>query len=243
MVRLDRRTVFLVVATVGQDHFLPAPLFCQGGTDTRLSRAAGPPADLRVGGHGGHIAVGPFHDFPSSLLFAGKLLQQSRFALPIGEALRGDQLVDVTSQAAIQRSQAVSLTEAAALPPTRTFLSHPEPDALLSASAFLDHLGFNPEVTQAIEEAGAIGGHADSRVHSRRDPHPWKLVGRDPLALSPAKVGPRERGLPLVVRRDRDWCQAHSVGRGGCGAWDHVVVVFFSRARLPPSVGTRFSRM
>ncbi|GIK26488.1 MAG: hypothetical protein BroJett006_27340 [Betaproteobacteria bacterium] len=126
------------------------------------------------------------------MLFAGEFFQHARFALPVGKALSGDQLVDVASQAAIQRSQAVSLTEAAALPPTRTFLNHPEPDALLSASALLDHLGFNPEVTQAIEEAGAIGGHTDSRVYSRRDPHPWKLVGRDPLALSPPEVGPGE---------------------------------------------------
>ncbi len=63
VIRLDGRAVLLIAPAVGQDHFCPALFLGQGGADGRLGGAAGAPADLRLGGHGGDIAVPPAKDF------------------------------------------------------------------------------------------------------------------------------------------------------------------------------------
>ena len=213
MVCLDGRTVLLVCAAIAEDHFFPTFFPGQGGADGRLSGAAGAPADLRVGSHCGDVAVGPSDDLLSGLLFAGELIQHARrFALPVAETLGGDQLVDVARQATVDRSQGIGFADSAALLPI-LFACKQIFDTLFFTSRFFDDLHFYAHILQTINEAWPVGAHADRCIYGSGNPQFRDLVRFDLQALSFTQILAADTYLPLVVRRDGNRLEAHSVGR------------------------------
>lgn len=213
MVCRDRGKVFLVAATITEDHFCPALFPGQGGANDSLGGRACAPADLRVACHCGDVAVGPSDDLLSGLLFACELIQHARrFALPVGETLGGDQLVDVARQATVDRSQGIGFTDSAALLPI-LFACKQIFDPLFFTSRFFDDLHFDAHILQTLNEAWPVSAHADCRINCSGNPQFWDLVRFDLQALSLTQILATDTYLPLMVRGDRYRLEAHSVGR------------------------------
>lgn len=119
-----------------------------------------------------------------------------------------------------------------------------ELDALVFTTRLFNYLGLDTKVDQPGKKLLAGGRHTHRQVNRRHDPLA-RLACRvlaEPVGLADVLAAAQPR-LAQVVRWDRNGLEAHGVGRSGGGLGDHVVVVFFSRARLPPSRGTRFRMM